>query len=99
MDLVRPDLRIEDLLRRGVVSPAIRPDPAVRPLPGHPAPLLVRDDQFDAVLIDRLEVVLGRRIPELVRREFGLWIADLDRSGKLRAHAPLRAIGMVPAPV
>ena len=99
VDLVGADLRVEDRLRVGRELAAINVDRPLGSLEGHAHLVLVRDDHRHAVLVDRLERVLGRGVPERVGREHALDVADLDRAGHLGAHAPLGAVGMMAAPV
>ena len=100
VNLVRADLRVEDRFRVGRELAAVgrRSFPSV---PSKVTPILFRFEMFidDAVLVDAIERVLGGRVPERVGRELALHVAELDRAGQLGAHAPLGAVGMMPAPV
>ena len=99
VDLVGANHRVDQRLRVGLVLATVRVHFAFGPFPCHSRPFLVGDDHRDPVFINRLEAERGRRVPERVGREFPLGVADLDRTGVVGSQPPLRAVGVVSAPV
>ena len=99
MNFILADFFIKDRFRISVVTAAVGPYAAVFAFKRYAAAFFVRDNQFDAVGVFTLIIILNRSVVDGVFGEFSMRIFHGDRAGILRPHAPLGNVGMMAAPV